>query len=149
MSILSNFAENLKELMLEHNLNAPALAKKLNIHRTNVTRYMRGERLPTFPVLVGILLLFNCSADILLGLTDYPVNAEFVPMPDNFGQHLYKVMEEHSVTQYSLTKGEKRIVSGDLMYKWLHNKTYPSVENLVKLADFMDCSVDYLLGRIK
>ena len=68
MSILSNFAENLKELMLEHNLNAPALAKKLNIHRTNVTRYMRGERLPTFPVLVGILLLFNCSADILLGL---------------------------------------------------------------------------------
>lgn len=149
MSILSKFAENLKELMIEHNLNAPALADKLNIHRTNVTRYLRGERFPTFPIFIGIILYFNCSADILLGLTDYPVNAEFVPMPEDFGQHLYEVMEEHSVTQYALTKGEKRIISGDLMYKWLHNMTYPSIENLVKLAEFMGCSVDYLIGRIK
>ena len=70
MSILSNFSENLSALMQEKNLNAPALGKILNMDRSNITRYLRGERLPDYRVFVTLIEYFNVSADVLLGRLD-------------------------------------------------------------------------------
>ena len=77
MVILSKFAENLFSLMQEHNLNAPALGKILNTHRTNITRYLQEKRLPSFGLFVDIVEYFNVSADVLLGRLDYCETQEF------------------------------------------------------------------------
>lgn len=143
---MSNFGENLSALMAEHNLNAPALAKLLKTDRSNITRYQQGKRLPLFHGFVAIIEYFNVSADILLGLVDYTLETSFLPIPP-FGDRLREVMRETNTTQYRIEK-ETRI-SGASMYKWLFNQSVPTVENLVKLAKFMDVSVDYLLGRIR
>lgn len=145
MIILSKFAENLATLMSEGNINAPALAKILKTDRTNITRYLRGERLPLFKGFVAIIEYFNVSADLLLGRTEYAEPRTFLPVQP-FGTRLRKIMQETNTTQYRMEKDLR--VSGATMYNWLINKSLPTVENLYKLADYMEVSVDYLLGRI-
>ena len=37
--------------------------------------------------------------------------------------------------------------STSLIYKWINNSCSPSFEHLVKLADFFNVNIDYLIGR--
>ena len=146
MVILSKFAETLSSLMSEQNLNAPALGKLINTDRTNITRYLRGERLPLYPGFVSLLVYFNVSADVLLGRADYSEIAEFLPVQP-FHETLRRALKETHTSQYRIEK--ELHISGGTMYGWLSGKSLPTVENLDKLADFMDVSVDYLLGRVR
>ena len=146
MNNLSKFAENLSALMEERGLNAPTLAKELKTDRSNITRYLRGERFPVFSGFIAIIDYFHVSADVILGLLDYSAQTDFLPILP-FGQRLREVMNETGTTQYRIEKNEQ--ISGASMYKWLFDQSLPSVENLVKLAKHMDVSVDYLLGRVR
>ena len=92
MVILSKFAENLLALMEEHNINAPALAEKLNLHRTSITRYLCGERLPNYEDFVALIEYFNVSADVLLGRTEYCDVESFHPIQP-FGTILQQAMQ--------------------------------------------------------
>ena len=38
-------------------------------------------------------------------------------------------------------------ISSGILTKWKNNSTLPNGETLIKLADYFNCSVDYLLGR--
>ncbi len=38
-------------------------------------------------------------------------------------------------------------ISSGIISKWKSEGTLPNGETLIKLADYLDCSVDYLLGR--
>lgn len=40
-------------------------------------------------------------------------------------------------------------INKGFIYDLEHKQTYPSVEKLFRIADYFDCSVDYLLGRTK
>ena len=143
---LSNFGENLTAFMVERSINAPALAKCLKIDRSNVTRYMRGDRLPSFTVFLAMIEYFSVSADVLLGLKEFCTETQFLPvMP--FGDRLRAVMEETKTTQYRIVK--ETPISGGSLYEWLTNHGTPSVHNLAILATFMEVSVDYLLGRVR
>lgn len=146
MIITFKFAENLAALMSEYNLKAPLFAKILCTDRSNITRYLQGKRFPSFPVFVGIIEYFNVSADVLLGRLDYTNDTSFLPIAP-FGNRLREVMKETQTTQYRIEKDLK--ISGESMYGWLTNETSPTVESLDKLADYMDVTIDYLLGRIK
>lgn len=145
MVILSKFAENLSALMEEKNLNAPALADLIKTDRTNITRYLRGERLPLYDVFTKLIEFFNVSADVLLGRQDYCSVQEFRPIQP-FGTTLRRVLAETKTTQYRVIKDLR--ISQATMYYWLRNDRLPTVEKLDHLADYFDLPVDYLLGRI-
>ena len=145
MVILSKFAETLLALMNEHNLNAPAFADIFKVHRTSVTGYLRGERLPDYPLFVAIVEHFNISADVLLGRIDYSTEQTFHPTQP-FGNALRKILDETNTSQYRLQKDLG--LSSATTYTWLNNKSIPSMEHVLQLADYLDVSVDYLLGRI-
>lgn len=61
-------------------------------------------------------------------------------------ERILKILEERNITAYRLAK--ETGISLSLPSKW---KAYPSSkissEILVAIADYLDCSVDYLLGR--
>ena len=38
-------------------------------------------------------------------------------------------------------------ISSGVVTKWKNGTTIPNGETLIKIADYLDCSVDYLLGR--
>ena len=131
--------------MQEHNLNAPAAAKLIGTDRTNITRYLRGERLPHYDIFTKLIEFFDVSADVLLGRLDYCDVKEFHPVQP-FGTTLRRVLEETKTSQYRVIKDLH--ISQATMYYWLLNNRLPNVENMDKLADYLDVSIDYLLGRI-
>ncbi|MBQ3220513.1 MAG: helix-turn-helix transcriptional regulator [Clostridia bacterium] len=145
MVILSKFAENLFLLMQEHNLKSPELAKILETDRTNITRYLQGKRLPSYSLFVKIVDFFNVSADVLLGRVDYCDTKTFHPVQP-FGVVFRKVLDETHTSQYRIQKDLH--FSSATTYSWLLDKRIPSMEHLDQLADYLDVSIDYLLGRI-
>lgn len=147
MRILSKLPEQLSELMKEHNLTPILLADKIGVTRNTVTRYLSGVRLPSFDVFVKLLETFNCSADFLLGLTDFtPENSVFhYPIPP-FNERFKALLASQKMSQYALHK--KTNLSYDNFNKWLKGVTSPYMDNLIKLAQAFDCSVDFLIGHV-
>jgi transcriptional regulator with XRE-family HTH domain len=147
MDILSKMPERLKELMFDKGINAPTLAKAINVKSNTVTRYIQGVRLPKFETFIVLVDYFHCSADFLLGLTDNPQYEEnYLPTP--FFRDSFRVaLGENQTTQYALQK--KTNISWANFHYWLNGIRLPYLDSLVKLACAMDCSVDCLLGRVK
>ena len=142
---MSKFAKNLFLLMQAHNLNAPALGKILGTHRTNITRYLQGKRLPGYEIFIKILEYFNVSADVLLGRSIDCDIETFNPIQP-FGVTLRGALDKTHTTQYKLQKNLH--FSSATTASWLAHNSLPSIEHLAQLADYLGCSVDYLLGRI-
>ncbi len=146
MDILSKLPERLKELMFDKGINAPTLADILGIGHNTITRYLQGVSSPNFKIFVQLVEYFNCSADFLLGVEEQPFYEKiFLPVP-SFSSQFRKVMKDLKITQYSLQK--KTGISWNNFHKWLNGKSQPYPDSLMNLAKEMECSVDFLLGRI-
>ena len=146
MDILSNLSKSIKETMEVKGIRAPALANVLGCNRSTLTRYTAGTSTPNLELFIKLIQYFGVSADVMLGLKEYVRETEFLEaLP--FGERLVCVLKEYGVTQYALIK--KTGLSWALLYKWTHNQGLPSVENVAKIAQALDCRVDYLLGRIR
>ena len=61
-------------------------------------------------------------------------------------ENLKKIREKKKVTQVRLSIAAE--VSQETISAYESGKSYPSVETLIKIADFLGTSTDYLLGRI-
>ena len=147
MSVLAKFTERLNELISERNINASTLARLLHVQPSTVSRYVKGTCLPTYANFIKLLEGFRCSADFLLGLIDFtPENVTYLPVPP-FCERFRALMREYGTSQYALHK--KTDFSYDNFNKWLKGITCPYVDNLEKLAQAFDCSVDYLIGRVR
>jgi transcriptional regulator with XRE-family HTH domain len=64
---------------------------------------------------------------------------------DIFSLRLKELRVEKGFTQKELA----RVINttDDSIYSWEKARSQPPLDTLVKLADFFECSVDYLLGR--
>ena len=62
-----------------------------------------------------------------------------------FWQRFYDICLKHGTKPNPVAK-EIGISSG-ILTKWKNTGALPNGETLIKLADYFDCSVDYLLGR--
>lgn len=61
-------------------------------------------------------------------------------------ENLKKIREKKKVTQVRLSIAAE--VSQETISAYESGKSFPSVETLIKMADFLGTSTDYLLGRI-
>ena len=59
-------------------------------------------------------------------------------------QRIKDLMKSEKLTQMQLAHALE--VGQSSISDWLNSKSEPSIENLWKLADFFDVSVDYLIG---
>lgn len=62
-------------------------------------------------------------------------------------ERLKTIREKRNITQIRLSVGVS--VSQETISAYESGKAMPSADTLVKLADFLNTSTDYLLGRIK
>lgn len=60
-------------------------------------------------------------------------------------QRIKDLMKSEKLTQMQLAHALE--VGQSSISDWLNSKSEPSIENLWKLADYFDVSVDYLIGR--
>ena len=62
-----------------------------------------------------------------------------------FGERLDELMFEHNLNEKQFAENAGICVSCVSVY--LQGKSLPTVESLVKIADYFQCSTDFLLGR--
>lgn len=56
-----------------------------------------------------------------------------------------EILQSKKITAYKVAK--ETGISQGLMNEYKNGVKLPSLDNLIKIADYLDCSVDYLLGR--
>ena len=143
---MSKLSERIQEFMIERDFNQAALVRETGITPSNVSQYLSDTHTPSYKHFVQLLYCFECSADYLLGEDDLPREEPLHPVLP-FGQRLREVLSERGVSQERLKR--ELPVSGSVIYKWLSGINQPSTESLIQLAHYLDCSVDYLIGRIR
>ena len=56
-----------------------------------------------------------------------------------------QLLQDKGITPYRIAK--ETGISQGLMNEYKSGKKSPYIQNLIKIADYLDCSTDYLLGR--
>ena len=143
---MSKLPERLKEYMEERGLTQLALSKATDIYNTNISDFLAGIHLPSYENFIRLLYFFDCSADYLLGLVDLPTEEKLYPVPP-FYTRLRWLLKEHGISQEKLQKTLP--VSSSGLYGWLSGKQLPTLPSLIRLAEYFDCSVDLLIGRVR
>lgn len=62
-----------------------------------------------------------------------------------FTEIFVQILQEKNLTAYKVAK--ETSISQGLMNEYKNGVKLPTLQNAVKIADYLDCSVDYLLGR--
>lgn len=144
---LSNFSKRLAELIKDNDKTITQFSLEIGCSGTTVGRYLQGKSYPAIDITVRMADYFKCSVDFLLGIKNEEFGKyEFKPCPP-FGERLVEICEEKQISRYQLQKVTE--IPESVMRYWVRGKTKPSIMNIVKIAEKLEISVDYLLGREK
>lgn len=141
---MSKFSETLSYLVFEQNADAKFFAAKIGVNATCITRYLREDRFPSVENLVLLADYFHCSSDYLLGLEEEKNISGFKTCPP-FSQQFDFLLKHFNITCFKLSKELK--IHQSTLYAWKNGKRVPTVENIIRLAEFFDCRADFILGR--
>ncbi len=137
------FHERLCELMIEKGVNTVSLAAAIGVSDETVRRWKNGQRDILLSQLVKLADYFQCSLDFLAGRSDAVLDYQVRDMPP-FYDRLRAVMAEKGVTRYRLVK-ELPVYDG-YFTNWKKGRS-PNILTLILLADYLDVTIDYLVGR--
>lgn len=62
-----------------------------------------------------------------------------------FQERFLQILQSRDISAYRVAKDAG--ISQGLMNEYKNGIKLPTIPNLIKIADRLDCSVDYLLGR--
>lgn len=144
MDILSNFAESLSDILFELNLSIDEFAKAVNINLSEVYLYKKKKYLPSTASILKIADTYHCSIDGLIGFTSFEVNSNYrISQP--FAIEFKKLLEQKGLTRYKFCKETN--IAPSSVDDWYHGVRIPSIDNLIKLKNYFNCTIDYLFGR--
>ena len=145
MEYLAKFVENLDLLLFDHQMNIPQLSAVLGLNEATFYKFFRKTRQPALETLIKIADYFGCSVEFLLG-REPERKEQFAPCPP-FPERLETLVgrTELSKRRFCAEAG----ITRSAFYAWQSGQSLPSLEYVVKLADYFGCSVDYVLGREK
>ena len=142
---LSLFAERLNDLMAEANIKSEQLGKNIGVDGSTIRRWRRGDGVVNLTNLVSLSDYFGCAADYLAGRSEVDNNESFTPKPlPPFPLRLREVLQERGLSRYLLDKDTK--FKDGYFCQW-DKGTAPMLPTLIELADLLDCTIDYLIGR--
>ncbi len=143
MDFLSEFAERLSELMAIKNIKSEELGKEIGISGSSIRFWLRGKRQASLPNFIKLADYFGCTMDFLVGRSDEEM--KFTPkVPPPLSAALRRAFELRGITRYSLDRDTK--FKDSYIYSWDHGSS-PDMVSLIELADILDVSIDYLVGR--
>lgn len=143
MSDLKDFREILKDFMIENDLKSDELARKLDVSGQTIRAWLSNTQNISLSNAVKIADYFACSIDFLVGATETVLDFKPQDCPEFYSQ-FRKILEEKGVTRYALSKNTK--IKDSYFTTW-QNGTQPTLLSVMEIADYLDCSIDYLIGR--
>ena len=91
--------------MTEDGYTRLTLAQAMNTNAAKFLGFMKDESFPSFCTFLSLTEFFHCSADFLIGLSDYPKReARYSPAPP-FCKQLNKLMLAEKLSIYELHAG--------------------------------------------
>lgn len=139
----NSFRERLAELMEERSINTIALSKEIGYSNSVISRWLKKEIYPKLQTIKILADYFGCSVDYLAGRSEIFVGESSAGNAD-FVEQVQFLLKEKRVSAYKAAK----IISIDrsLFSKWKTGQA-PTLIMLIKLADYFNCSIDFLIGR--
>ncbi len=142
---MSNFVDTLKDLLIENDLTRAELAKILNVKPPTITRYMLSKQYPTIEIAIKIGDYFNYTLDYLFGLKEVNEPKNFKVCPP-FDKHFRFLLEYFNKSVKDINNETNLAMSA--MFYWLSGKRTPTIDSIIKLAKFFNCSIDFVIGRV-
>lgn len=143
---MEKITKRLQELFNDEDFDKGDLINFLKLKdETLFYMWKRGECIPSLINLDKIARYFNCSMEFLFGRTEDFGHNKYEEIK-SFDSQLKKIMKETKTTQYKMIYKDNKFSSNNF-HKWFKNKSIPTPETIIKLADYFNVSVDYLLGR--
>lgn len=127
------FGERIAEQRKKLGLSQEELAEKLNISQKSISKYERGDRRPSYEVLVLMAALFDVTTDYLLGEEICMVGTKIAELRKGSGMTQENLAEALNISRSTLAGYEAE------------NK-HPPYRTLVKIAKYFGVSIYYLMG---
>ena len=138
------FAARLKEIMEDNNEMTPTeLTRVLKCDIHAVSRWLNEDCFPRFSTLLKITEYFKITIDFLLGLSD-DENFTRVSTTPKFLERLTLLLQEQNLTKYQLAKESK--IEQATISKWFAGQYMPDASSLIKLSNYFEVTIEYLLG---
>ena len=143
---MMNFVERVRFLSNMYDYSQTDIANGTGISKNQISKYVSGIYLPTLKNALKLSKFFDCSLDYLFGIENIPnkYNAPLgEPIFDIFLERLEKLTLDNSLLsickEFNLTRNS--------FYEWKYKRTFPTMENLIKLALAFNVSIEFLIGR--
>ncbi len=144
---MNNISNKLNDLMNFYSLSANDLATKLNLPDAfQIYKWRKNIQSINLSSAIKLADFFECSLDYLMGRSDDFSKKDFKLCP-KFSEQLKKVLKNLNISQTTIVKN--KIAYTKTLNGWINKNVDPHMTNLIRLADYLDVSLDYLVGREK
>lgn len=140
-----DFKQRLTELLEDFEISAKQLSKVIDIDHSSLYEYLAGV-LPNVDNAVRLANHFNCSLDYLFGLDTMQKAYKCTDQchPEVFFPRYKDLLNIKKISHHKLCKDTGVNQSSF----WLWSKgSIPKSDSLIKIAEYLNCSIDYLVGR--
>lgn len=137
--------KRLKELTTIKGKSKKDLASFMNISVALVYKWISDETKPSYHNLIQIADFYNVTIDYLIERSEddsFAVTMKIIP----FDVNIINILKNKKITKYRLFK-ECGFSDGH-EFSWFNLKNLPRFDNLLKMADYLNISMDELMGRI-
>lgn len=144
MDELYKISERIKELMEENNLSSYKLEKKIGVDSARIRGWTQKNRSLRISALILLADYFKCSLEYLVGRIDNE-DGEFISKPcPPFMPRFEALLKERKIKIYHLTENSR--ITDKHIYIWRRGSE-PSLSSLLAIADYLKCTLDFLVGR--
>lgn len=136
--------------MQTEKVSTRALSNKTGLQRKSITNWLNAKFYPRYDALIKLSDFFYVSADYIIVRNDNASKIVNTPssnigcVPIRFAGILTAYIAKENLTKYKLAKKLK--IGQSTLNRWFGGKSMPETAVLIRLADLMGESMDYLLG---
>jgi len=140
---MATFPERLSELMAEKEIKSHELAAIVGVNTTTINDWKRGKYQVYLANAIKLADFFACPLEYLMGrVEDF---SDFTPRPcPLFYPRFLAVLAEKDCSTYRIRTDTS--ISGGHFDRWKTGSD-PLVLTLITVADYLDITLDYLVGR--
>lgn len=145
-NIIKSFMTSLNDIMLEKSVTIVGLGEDLGIDPSIIRRWCNKGKDVRLKTLIKLADYFQCSIGYLCGRVQENEGSGYGSEYQSFGTRLSTVMKEHDIKPFRLVHDLG--ITPSKYYYWRHGGE-PSLTSLANIADYLNVSIDYLVGRHK
>ena len=112
-------------------------------------RFIVPRKYDRITVMYNVLILHYKGYNIEFRAYDDGIAYRFSGTSNRIGEvvseRIEYVLSFYGKTKYRVAKDTS--ISESTLYNWKFNRSAPTLENIITLADYLECSVEFILGR--